>query len=482
MIAKVTRGRGFSGLMSYLLTGSDGKQPERVAWTASRNLFTDSAALVPPVMHATAAKSAQVEKPVYHLTISLDPEEKLGRQALERVVDTTLSDLGLDQHQAFLVAHSDTRHEHVHVMVNRVHPESGRAWNGAHDYARIEKSLRHQEQALGLRQVPGRHFALAHQKRHRGGGRSSGDRRLEKRTGKRPFAELVRDVARSDLLEARSWEELHRWLGELGLRLEKRGRGLAVTDGARRIKASFIDRKASLGGLEKRLGPYEPAAREFPAGKSRRWQQLQALRRTVEELALLDESRRFESAERWQQHAGERQSRRLERRFEVLDETLDRRLAEVYRDPRSARRALDQLVRRHGAEQAAERLARAPEKIAPLRGRGGPFGSADRWAAVEAAREASVAVRDAFHAKAALHGARRRVARQVSARTVRPPRPKRRGRVSLEKVAVRLLAKVGWRLAAKVLTPPQLQLLRLTARLGGKILDASLGRGRGGRA
>ena len=102
MIAKVTRGRGFKGLMSYLLTGSDGSQPERVEWTAGRHLFTADTDLIPALMHGTAAQSDEVERPVYHLTISLHPSEQLDREALEQVVDRTLTDLGLEQHQAFL--------------------------------------------------------------------------------------------------------------------------------------------------------------------------------------------------------------------------------------------------------------------------------------------------------------------------------------------------------------------------------------------
>ena len=145
MIAKVTRGRGFKGLMSYLLKGADGLDGERVEWTARRHLPTFADDLIPALMHGTAAQSDEVERPVYHLTISMHPSEQLDREALEQVVDRMLSDLGLEDHQAFLVAHNDTAHQHVHVMINRVHPETGKAWHPSHDYARIEKSLRHQE-------------------------------------------------------------------------------------------------------------------------------------------------------------------------------------------------------------------------------------------------------------------------------------------------------------------------------------------------
>ena len=58
---------------------------------------------------------------------------------------------------------------------------------------------------------------------------------------------------------AKSWGELHTRLAESGLRYEKVGSGARVVAGALEVKASVVSREASLGRLEKRLGPYEPA-------------------------------------------------------------------------------------------------------------------------------------------------------------------------------------------------------------------------------
>ncbi|MCP3963601.1 MAG: relaxase/mobilization nuclease domain-containing protein [bacterium] len=101
-------------------------------------------------MHSTAAENPRVEKPVYHLSISLDPQERLEPEVLRGVAERTLRDLGLEHHQAVLLAHEDTEHQHVHVMVNRVNPATRKAWRAGHDYARIEWSLRQQERELTL--------------------------------------------------------------------------------------------------------------------------------------------------------------------------------------------------------------------------------------------------------------------------------------------------------------------------------------------
>lgn len=287
MIAKVTRGSGFIGLQSYLLSGKNRDEEDRVGWIATRNLASSDPEIAAVLMRDTAAESRKVKKPVYHLSLNLAPEERLGREELLQVVERTLRDIGLEEHEALIVAHRDTPHQHVHVMVNRVHPKLLRAWDNRHDYARLERSLRHQELELGLRQVPGRHSPLPGQERHVGVQLSSGDRRHLAITGERPFALHVREVARRDLRESQSWEELHSRLRDYGLHLEKRGRGLVLTDGRRRVKASFVDRDSSLGRLQKRLGSFKSSdlrSRGNPAAD--RWRHIHELRRTAERLAI----------------------------------------------------------------------------------------------------------------------------------------------------------------------------------------------------
>jgi relaxase-like protein len=72
VIATTSSGRRFGVLASYLMQGRDGADPERVAWTAGRNLGTDDPELAAALMQATANGNARVEVPVYHLTISFD--------------------------------------------------------------------------------------------------------------------------------------------------------------------------------------------------------------------------------------------------------------------------------------------------------------------------------------------------------------------------------------------------------------------------
>ncbi|MDQ6635831.1 MAG: relaxase/mobilization nuclease domain-containing protein [Gemmatimonadota bacterium] len=127
-----------------------------MAWSSSRNLPTDDPELGAKIMRATAAQNVRVDKPVYHLALSFDPNDTVDRAAMERVADRVLAALRLQEHQVVIVAHKDREHAHVHLLVNRVHPETGRVWSRWQDQRMVQQALREEERALGIRQVPGR--------------------------------------------------------------------------------------------------------------------------------------------------------------------------------------------------------------------------------------------------------------------------------------------------------------------------------------
>lgn len=212
MIGKVNRlGSGFRGIVSYLETGTNGKQRDRVEWIDTRNLPTDDPQTAACIMRATADLSVRTQKPVYHLPISFDPADPVNRAAMRAVADRVLDELGLSEHQALLVALRDTAHPHVHVVVNRVHPADGLAWSNSWDYPRIERSLRTLEVELGPRRVPGKHAPTPEQQMER----ASPERapRMRPVRSDAAFLREVRGRATPVLEIARSWAEL-----ELGWR------------------------------------------------------------------------------------------------------------------------------------------------------------------------------------------------------------------------------------------------------------------------
>lgn len=156
MIAHAVTGSGFKGVVSYLETGSSKDAHGRVAWSQVRNLASEDLRLSASIMRHSANQSVRCKKPVYHMAISWPEGDKVDDATMQKVAQSTLEDIGLAEHQALIVAHNDTEHKHIHVVVNRVHPETGKAWATSHDRKRIMESLRAQEKELGLQYVPNR--------------------------------------------------------------------------------------------------------------------------------------------------------------------------------------------------------------------------------------------------------------------------------------------------------------------------------------
>ncbi|HVH67001.1 MAG TPA: relaxase/mobilization nuclease domain-containing protein [Gemmatimonadales bacterium] len=410
MIATTSSGRRFAALARYLLHGRSGKDTERVAWNAGRNLGLDDPELAAVLMQAIADEHPRVEVPVYHLTINFDPNDPVTPAAMQAVADRVLEDLGLAEHQALMVAHQDRAHPHVHLMVNRVHPETGVAWERWQDRPRIERTLRELERELGLREVAGRLYQLEGQEPPDPARLTSGERRQAARTGELAFPDRVR-AHLAELRAARSWTELEETLAAHGLRLERKGQGLVITDGTHQVKASRVARDLSLRRLEERFGvPFPGRERE------------QALREQSPDVAqvkgAVEHYERVTALEHVRYQATQEldgtKARRdqLEHAIQVVraaEKHFERAMAGVYRDPPAARERFRQTVAQVGPEGATEWLGIEPERFGGLR-------TADRRRALglgvthdeTAARQE--AQRAASHGRALLEAERRAAA------------------------------------------------------------------------
>jgi Relaxase/Mobilisation nuclease domain len=248
VIGNQTFGGKFFELGDYLRRGRNQVDPSRrVGWIECRNLPTRRMEIAERIMEGTASLS-YTGKPVFHLSISFAPGDPVNETLMKRVMARTLSDLGLGEHQAVIVAHIDTDDPHMHAMVNRVHPETCVAWKGSWSRLRAEASLRRQELDEGLRVVPG---WLA---------RVPGHPKLRPRPrlarGDEEFLREVRQRAEPVLEHAQSWADVEAGLAEFGLSVRVNGRGMSVTDGRQQVKASEVGPQFSRGNLEEQFGRY----------------------------------------------------------------------------------------------------------------------------------------------------------------------------------------------------------------------------------
>ena len=180
MIATVHKGGGsFKGVVDYCLSEGRAREDERdergedkagrVAWSETRNVAAEDPRQAARVMAATASRSEDLkqlagvkaggralEKPVCHYSLSWGKDEKPNLQEMGRAVTESLEKMGLADRQAVMIAHRDTEHPHVHVVVNRVSVEDGRAAKLGNSYLKLSRWAERYEREQGRIRCPQR--------------------------------------------------------------------------------------------------------------------------------------------------------------------------------------------------------------------------------------------------------------------------------------------------------------------------------------
>ena len=149
----------------------EGERPEtaeRVEWADTRNLASRperaaaqmaATAKAAPELKRLAGGSAagrKLEKPVLHYTLSWGKDERPDRAEMNRAAEETLKALGLERHQALIVAHRDKDHPHLHVIANRIDPQTGKAAKLGNDRLKLANWAERWERNRGGLRCPER--------------------------------------------------------------------------------------------------------------------------------------------------------------------------------------------------------------------------------------------------------------------------------------------------------------------------------------
>src|SRR5262249_37146721 len=145
------------------------------------------------------------------------PEQQVTKEQMIETGQSFLKHMKLDEHQVLFVAHNDTRHPHVHLIVNRVHPETGMT----HDSNWYK--TRSQKWALAYEREQGRIFCEAREVRY--------------------GQDKERDVAHVNHREWKAWQEIakEKALDPEHAKVLKAGEWQALDEGQRRARVAYWD-------------------------------------------------------------------------------------------------------------------------------------------------------------------------------------------------------------------------------------------------
>ena len=294
----------FGDLVNYIAREADGKgrevgKGEMGVLNMDAGTDTDDLDQAIELMDAVAEKALRKGKfkgdPVYHLILSWQEGDKPTPKQVKECVQYTLKALGMEECQAVWAIHHDTDNDHVHIAVNRVHPEKGIVMGPPRrDYHVIDKSMRELELIHGFRRDNGPYVTLdtdngpeivrmSRKERAEKGLLKAGDgvgprttqaaKAAERSQGAPSFQEWAQWEPANALRDAlerpdATWRDLHEALAPYGIVIQTKGTGMvAVTELENgRVLAcpiSKLDRNFTKMRLEQRLGAFTPPSPSF---------------------------------------------------------------------------------------------------------------------------------------------------------------------------------------------------------------------------
>ncbi len=308
----------FKRLLNYLTMERDpetGKTLLRGDVVMSSNLVgIDTAAAE---MKGVESLNPRCNDAVFHYELAWPPGERPSRAEWVDCALYTLNQLGFKEHQYVLVAHEDKKHFHIHVMVNRVHPETYKAHTPYRDWITLDSAARHLEAKYGWSHTPGpmrwdedRKMAVPASRAERNASRSAQqhptgaaaqyehyhDEESLQSFIRREVAPRVRTLLTR---QSATWEALHTLLAKSHLRMEKGEAGgytVLAIDHTIRVKASDVFRhnfagKENRKATEHLLGVWSEPSTSLqppPANSGRTTVRNQTLRAVRREQRLQD--------------------------------------------------------------------------------------------------------------------------------------------------------------------------------------------------
>ena len=235
----------FARLVDYITDSQ--RKTERVGFVRLSNCMcenTDDAVI--EILATQRMNMRATSDKTYHLIISFQPDDTISDQNLAEIEERLCDGLGFKDHQRISVVHHDTDNLHIHVAINKIHPERFTIHNPYFDYAKI----------AGLCEQLESEFNLAHDNHQR----TNRHIDMESKAGVESLLGWMRRECLDGIKQADTWKDLHQVLQSHGLEIRERGNGLVFVSGnGVAVKASSVDRSLSKPNLIKRLGAFEPA-------------------------------------------------------------------------------------------------------------------------------------------------------------------------------------------------------------------------------
>lgn len=152
MIQNINVGYSVTGALTYVVLKT-GSQKLGCGTLAGRNIGE-----MKGEMASARRLRPKLKRALFHTSISLDQPEHFSDDQWEELVSEYMYRLGFESAPWCSYRHTDTDHDHVHIVALRIDMITGRAISDSHDFRRGAEIIQDFEKRFGLRmaaQLPG---------------------------------------------------------------------------------------------------------------------------------------------------------------------------------------------------------------------------------------------------------------------------------------------------------------------------------------
>ena len=241
MIAQISTGEGFGGLVNY----ANDIAKKNTVIIASYGVNLSSNATITASFKAQAKARPTLQKFVGHISLSFSPEdlEKLDDKKIAEIAKEYMRRMGIKNTQYVIFRHFDQPHPHIHIVYNRV-DNDGNGIKGDTSYTK----------SVAITKALTRQYGLTF-------GKGKDKVRRERLKGKDAVKYRLYDAITAALKDCVTWDELRKLLATKGISLDfvrnSDGsiRGVTFTDSKRKLTfaGSKIDRSLSFANIDKHM-------------------------------------------------------------------------------------------------------------------------------------------------------------------------------------------------------------------------------------
>ena len=254
MIAKVKTGAGFSGVLNYAL------KEEKEAEMLDKNMFGLTTKELNKEFLMVADTNTRAENKMKHFILSFADADRPNLTP-DKMVDISkdfIKGMGYTDNQYVTVRHTDSAHDHLHIIVNRIKLGDRKTVKDNNEKYRGSRIAREIEKKYGLTVTPSRKEdeKIKHENKE--------ETELKKRLSNQAVPtltdkEAIQSQVRKAMKESRTMLDVIKKVKESGIVVHVTGNKKGDITGwkfgykGREYKASTVDRQLSWGNAEKQM-------------------------------------------------------------------------------------------------------------------------------------------------------------------------------------------------------------------------------------